>query len=168
MVIDASALAAVLTDEPEAGRVSDAIASAATRITSPVAVLDAALALARPDTFAMTLAAVQPIILEFLGANGIEIRDLPSAEHATALILSATHRNRAGRRGLNLGDGLHDASAKSERVPILATADEFRQTDLETIPECIIRSIDERATIRISDFSSFPLKIRSPSHRKHS
>ncbi|MET7247303.1 type II toxin-antitoxin system VapC family toxin [Methylobacterium sp. EM32] len=134
MFIDASALVAVLSDEPEAGRVSDAIAGAAIRITSPVAVLEAALALARPDKFAMTLAAVQPIILEFLEANGIEIRDLPPAEHATALALSAAHRYRAGRRGLNLGDCLHYASAKYERVPILATADEFRQTDLETIP----------------------------------
>lgn len=63
---------------------------------SPVAVLEAASALARPDKFAVTLAAVQPIILEFLEATGIEIRDLPPAEHTTALALSAAHRYRAG------------------------------------------------------------------------
>jgi len=50
------------------------------------------------------------------------------------LVLSAAHRFRAGRRGLNLGDCLHYACAKYYRVPILATDDEFRQTDLETIP----------------------------------
>ncbi|MGX7704000.1 hypothetical protein [Methylobacterium sp. Gmos1] len=40
----------------------------------------------------------------------------------------------AGRRGLDLGDCLHSESAKYERVPILAMADEFRQTDPDGIP----------------------------------
>jgi ribonuclease VapC len=35
---------------------------------------------------------------------------------------------------LNLGDCLHYACAKHHGVPILATADEFRQTDLQTVP----------------------------------
>eukprot|EP01035_Chromulina_nebulosa_P008211 gene8211-11125_t len=48
--------------------------------------------------------------------------------------LSAAHRYRAGRHGLNLGDCLHYAVAKYHGIPILATADEFRQTDLETVP----------------------------------
>ena len=56
------------------------------------------------------------------------------AKRTTTLALSAAHRYRAGRRGLNLGDCLHYASAKYDRVPILATADEFRQTDLDTVP----------------------------------
>ncbi|NGM37979.1 MULTISPECIES: type II toxin-antitoxin system VapC family toxin [Methylobacterium] len=134
MFVDASAIVALLSDEPEAERVSDAIAGAAKRMTSPVAVLEAALPLARQDKFALPLEAVQPIILEFLEARGIEIRDLPPAKRATTLALSAAHRYRAGRRGLNLGDCLHYASAKYYRVPILATADEFRQTDLDTVP----------------------------------
>lgn len=133
MFVDASAIVALLSEEPEAERVSDAIAGAAKRMTSPVAVLEAALALARPDKFGMTIEAVQPIVLEFLEARGIEIRDLPPAKRTTALALSAAHRYRAGRRGLNLGDCLHYASAKYYRVPILATADEFRETDLDTV-----------------------------------
>ena len=43
----ACAIVAVLSDEPEAGRVSEAIASAQEPMTSPVAVLEAALGLAR-------------------------------------------------------------------------------------------------------------------------
>ena len=50
------------------------------------------------------------------------------------LALSPAGRCRAGRHGLNPGDGLHYACAKFHDVPILATADEFRQTDLETVP----------------------------------
>ncbi|MBS7546435.1 type II toxin-antitoxin system VapC family toxin [Ancylobacter oerskovii] len=134
MFVDACAIIAVLTDEPEAERVSQALATAKKRITSPLAVLEAVLALARPDKFNLTVEALEPLVLEFLEERGIEIRDLPPAKRATALSLHAAHRYRAGRHGLNLGDCLHYACAKYYRVPILATADEFRQTDIETVP----------------------------------
>lgn len=134
MFIDACAIIALLSDEPEAQRVSDALAGAQKRITSPVAVLEAALGLARMDKFGISVEAVEPIVLEFLEARGIEIRDLPPAKRATSLTLSAAHRFRSGRHGLNLGDCLHYACAKYYRVPILATYDEFRQTNLETVP----------------------------------
>ena len=39
-----------------------------------------------------------------------------------------------GRHGLNLGGCLHYACARYYSVPILAMADEYRQTDQETIP----------------------------------
>jgi len=134
MFIDACAIIALLSDEPEADRVSDALISADQRMTSPVAVLEAALGLARPDKFGLSIEAVEPLILEFLDEWGIEIRDLPPAKETTRLVLSAAHRYRGGRSGLNLGDCLHYACAKFYDVPILATDDEFRQTDLATIP----------------------------------
>jgi ribonuclease VapC len=133
MFVDACAIIAVLSDEPEADRVSEALVSAERRMTSPLAVLEAALGLARPNKFALSVDAVEPIILEFLDERGIEIRDLPPAMEATRLALSAAHRYSAGRHGLNLGDCLHYACAKYYDVPILATNDEFRQTDLETV-----------------------------------
>ncbi len=134
MFVDARAIIAVLSDEPEAERVSQALVSAERRMTSPVAVLEAALGLARADKFDLSVEAVEPIILEFLDARGIEIRDLPPAMETTHLALSAAHRYRGGRHGLNLGDCLHYACARFHDVPILATDDEFRQTDLETVP----------------------------------
>lgn len=72
--------------------------------------------------------------MEFLDARGIELRDMPPAERTTALALSAAHRYRQGRNGLNLGDCLHYACAKYYDVPILATAQEFRGTDLAVVP----------------------------------
>jgi ribonuclease VapC len=134
MFVDACAIIAVLSDEPEADRVSDALVSAEHRMTSAVAVLEAALGLARPDKFGLSVEAVEPIILEFLDERGIEIRDLPPAIETIHLALSAAHRYRAGRHGLNLGDCLHYACAKFYGVPILATGHEFRQTDLQTVP----------------------------------
>ncbi|CDN96324.1 MULTISPECIES: type II toxin-antitoxin system VapC family toxin [Rhizobium/Agrobacterium group] len=134
MFVDACAIIALLSDEPEAERVSNAIASAKVAFTSPVAVLEAVLGLARPDKFGLAVAEVEPIVIEFLDERGIEIRDLPPADATTRIALSAAHRYRAGRRGLNLGDCLHYACAKYYNVPILATADEFRQTDIDTVP----------------------------------
>ncbi|MEO3435611.1 type II toxin-antitoxin system VapC family toxin [Inquilinus sp. CAU 1745] len=133
MFVDACAIIALLSDEPEAGRVSKALASADMPMTSPIAVLEAALALARLDKFDLSVKAVEPLIRDFLEERDIEVRDLPPAPEATSLALSAAHRYRSGRRGLNLGDCLHYACAKYYRVPILATGGEFSQTDLETI-----------------------------------
>ena len=134
MFVDACAIIALLSDEPEADRVSDALIAAGQRMTSPVAVLEAALGLARADKFGLSIEAVEPLILEFLEERGIEIRDLPPAMETNRLALSAAHRYRGGRHGLNLGDCLHYACAKFFDVPILATDDAFRQTDLETAP----------------------------------
>ncbi|TCL92212.1 ribonuclease VapC [Rhizobium sp. PP-WC-2G-219] len=134
MYVDACAIIALLSDEPEAERVSTSLAGASKRITSPVAILESVLGLARPDKFGLSVEAVEPIVLEFLEARGIEIRDLPPAKRTVALSLSAAQRYRAGRHGLNLGDCLHYACAKYYRVPILATADEFRKTDLDVVP----------------------------------
>ena len=134
MFVDACAIIALLSDEPEADRVSDALIDADHPMTSAVAVLEAALGLARADKLGLSIEAVEPLILEFLDERGIEIRDLPPATDTVRLALSAAHRFRGGRHGLNLGDCLHYACAKFYSVPILATADEFRQTDLETMP----------------------------------
>ncbi len=134
MFVDACAIIALLSEEPEAERVSEAIASTNGPMTSPIAVLEAALGLARPDKFNISVQAVEPLLLEFLDERGVEIRELPPAMETTRLALSAAHRYRSGRHGLNLGDCLHYACAKYYEVPILATDDEFRQTDIETVP----------------------------------
>ena len=134
MFVDACAIIALLSEEPEAERVSRALATAPDRITSPVAVLEAVMGLARADKFDLAAVVVQSIVLEFLEARDIEIRDLPPASETVRLAVGAAGRYVSGRRRLNLGDCLHYACAKYYRTPILATGDEFRQTDLETVP----------------------------------
>ncbi|MDR2187630.1 MAG: type II toxin-antitoxin system VapC family toxin [Azonexus sp.] len=134
MFVDASAIIALLSGEQEAGRVAAALDGADARITSPVAVLEVALALARPDKFNRPIADIEPMVRDFLDSRDIAIHDLPPAADATRLTLAAAHRYRGGRHGLNLADCLHYACAKYQQTPILATDNEFRQTDLETIP----------------------------------
>lgn len=98
------------------------------------AACEGVLGLARPDKFAVAVSEVEPIVAEFLDERGIEVRDPPPAPEITRLALSAAHQYRSGRHGLNLGDCLYYACAKYFAVPILATVDEFRQTDLTTVP----------------------------------
>ncbi|WP_265519090.1 type II toxin-antitoxin system VapC family toxin [Nitratireductor luteus] len=119
--------------EREAERVSAALVKSKKRLTSPVAILEAGIGLARPDKFNMPVNAVGPIVLEFLDERGVEIRDLPPAKQAIALSLSAADRYKTGKHKLNLGDCLHYACAKYYRVPILATDDKLRDTDLEAL-----------------------------------
>ncbi|WP_160011099.1 type II toxin-antitoxin system VapC family toxin [Rhizobium sp. 18055] len=133
MFIDACAIIALLSDEPEAERVSNAITTVRTPLTSPVAVLETVLGLARPDKFDLPIPEVENLVMEFLELRQIELRDLPPAKETTRLALSAAARFRSGRHGLNLGDCLHYACAKFYAVPILATADEFRRTDIDTV-----------------------------------
>ncbi|QUS42148.1 type II toxin-antitoxin system VapC family toxin [Tardiphaga alba] len=133
MFVDACAVIAMLSGEPEAERVADALAGGKQRLTSPVAVLEAVMGLARPDKFNLPIDVVEKMVLEFLDQHSIEISDLPPAGVTVALALAAAHRYRSGRRGLNLGDCLHYACAKHYDVPILATGGEFGQTDLETV-----------------------------------
>ncbi|HLS68216.1 MAG TPA: type II toxin-antitoxin system VapC family toxin [Kiloniellales bacterium] len=130
MFVDASAAIALLSDEREAERIADALVAAETRITSPIAVLEMTLALARPDKFNLPVGDVESMVLDFLDSRDIEIRDMPPAAEMTRLALSAAHRYRGGRRGLNLADCLHYACAKYYRMAVLATDDEFRGTDI--------------------------------------
>jgi ribonuclease VapC len=134
MFVDASAIIAVLSEETELQRISDALAEASERFTSPVAIFEAVISLSRSDKFNLPTETTELLVLDFLNQRGIEIRDMPPAADLTRLSLSALHRYRSGRRGLNLGDCLHYACARYYSAPVLATADEFRQTDLQTVP----------------------------------
>jgi ribonuclease VapC len=134
MFVDACAIIALLSEEREARRISKALHGAHGSFTSPVAVLEAVVGLARPDKFNIPVQSVEVLVMEFLDERGIELRDLPPAHDTTALALFAADQFRKGRHPLNLGDCLHYACAKYHDVPILAKDDEFRNTDIMVVP----------------------------------
>lgn len=134
MFLDAAAIVAILSDEAEAERCAAALINAADPITSAIAVWEAAVALARPDKLAVALDIAGPLVLRFLEDRGVQIRDLPDASDAVALALDAARRFRRGPIRLNLADCFHYACARHYGVPILSTADEFRFTDIQTVP----------------------------------
>jgi ribonuclease VapC len=134
MFVDAAAIVAIVGDEPEADRCATAISSADRRITSPIAVWEAAVAMARPEKSGKPVAVTAAVVSEFLQERAIEVVDLPPADVLVALTTDAAARFRSGRNRLNLADCFHYACARHFGVSMLSTADEFRFTDLETVP----------------------------------
>jgi ribonuclease VapC len=134
MFVDAAAIVAIVLREAEAQRCSDAIRAAETPFTNAVATWEAAVALARPDKAQFSLADSSELVRLLLEEHEVEVRQLPPPEVASALSIDAAIKYRTGRSRLNLADCFHYACAKHYGVPILSTADEFRFTDLETVP----------------------------------
>jgi ribonuclease VapC len=134
MFVDAAAIVAIIGDEPEANRCAAAISGADRRITSPIAVWEAAVALARPEKSDKPVAVTAAMVSEFLLERSIEVGDFPPPDVLVALSTDAAARFRSGRNRLNLADCFHYACARHHGVRILSTADEFRFTDLETVP----------------------------------
>ncbi len=134
MFIDAAAIVAILSEEAEARRCSDAIVGAASPFTSALAVWEAAMALSRPEKLAVPVDQSAKIVTRFLEERGIAVRELPPGEEATSLSIEAASRFRNNALRLNMADCFHYACARYYAVPMLSTADEFRLTDLETVP----------------------------------
>lgn len=134
MFVDAAAIVAILSQEPEAARCADAIVAAKDPFTSAIAVWEAAMALCRPEKLAIPVETGLKIVQRFLDERDIALRDLPPAQDATELSVEAAARFRNNAIRLNLADCFHYACARHYGVPMLSTADEFRLTDLETVP----------------------------------
>jgi ribonuclease VapC len=126
MIIDPSAVVAVLRNEPERGKFAEAIAAAASRSMAAPNLLETAMVLAGRQ---------EDAILERLDAflREASIRIQPfGAEHAAAA-RHAFLRYGKGRHkaGLNFGDCIAYATAKLEAEPLLFKEEGFRLTDIE-------------------------------------
>ena len=125
MIIDTSALLAILLLEPEAERFAAAIEQAATVRISAASYLEAAIYVDRNGD------EVRRAMLDtFLEEFGIEIEAVTAAQAKLArqaFVLFGKGRHRAG---LNYGDCFSYALAKSYREPLLFKGGEFGHTDV--------------------------------------
>ncbi|MGX5841836.1 type II toxin-antitoxin system VapC family toxin [Mesorhizobium sp. ArgA1] len=134
MFVDAAAIVAILSQEAEGERCARAVVDASAPFTSAIAVWEAAMALSRSEKLAVPVTVSLEIVGRFLEQRAIAVRELPPASNATALAVEAASRFRNNAIRLNMADCFHYACARYYAVPILSTADEFRLTDLETVP----------------------------------
>lgn len=129
MVIDTSALIAILLDEPERTRLQSAIERDHIRLVSAVTKLEAGLLM----------------IGRFGPAGAVELDNLiarvgpsiiPFDERQAALAREAFQRFGKGRHkaGLNFGDCAAYALAVAEAEPLLFTGAHFGATDVECVP----------------------------------
>ncbi len=126
MIVDASALLAILLDEPDADRFSHAIADELEDLLiSPVNFVEAAI---RADKRGEETANA---LDEIMRVSGIEVAAV--SIHQTRLAREAYQKFGKGNHParLNLGDCFAYALAKARGEPLLFKGDDFRLTDVE-------------------------------------
>lgn len=129
MFIDASALTALLTEEDDARELLARMQQTRRRMTSPLAVWEAAIAVARVLDLAVREAA--EAVDEYLVLMEIETVSVPPQ---TAMIaLHAFGRYGKGRHPakLNFGDCFAYACARHYGQPLMFKGADFPQTDIE-------------------------------------
>ncbi len=130
MFIDASALTAMVAGEPEAAEFLARLEKSSRRVTSPVAVWETTVAVARALNFSVENS--HAAVARFLKVIGIE--SLPIPPEVAALALAAFDRYGKGRHParLNMGDCFAYACARHFGQPLLYKGDDFALTDIET------------------------------------
>jgi ribonuclease VapC len=129
MFVDASALTAMLADEPDGFELMARMRQAKVRVTSPVAVWEAAVAVARLTGKSVKDAATG--LDQFLELTKIQM--LPVPREAAAIALDAFDRYGKGRHAaqLNMGDCFAYACARHSGQPLMFKGNDFPLTDIE-------------------------------------
>jgi ribonuclease VapC len=129
VLIDASALTAMIAGEDDARDLLERMARQPERMTSPLAVWETVIAVARRLGIPIEHAAQATD--EFLALMSIDVVAVPSA--AGRVAIEAYRRFGKGRHpaSLNFGDCFAYACARITGVPLLYKGDDFPQTDIE-------------------------------------
>ncbi|WP_430913100.1 type II toxin-antitoxin system VapC family toxin [Methylobacterium sp. sgz302541] len=131
--VDASALVAIVLGEPDAEGLAATLESDDAAMTSPVAVYEAVLAIARQREGGIAAARAD---LDTL-LNEARIRLVPLAPEDAELALSAFERFGKGQghpARLNMGDCFAYAAAKRRGIALLFKGDAFSLTDVNSAP----------------------------------
>ena len=131
MLVDASALTAMLTDESDARALLARMQNYPKRITSPLAVWETVIAVAR--ILGLTVRDAESAVEDYLKLMGIAVVAVAVAAETHTLAIDAYDRYGKSRHpaALNFGDCFAYACARHERVPLLYKGDDFPQTDIE-------------------------------------
>jgi len=129
MFIDASALTALMTVEDGSMHLCDRVERAKTRITSPLAIWETAVAISRRTGLEVEQAGHE--VDAYLTLAKIDSMALPT--EVAALALEAFDRYGKGRHParLNMGDCFAYACARHFGQPLLYKGDDFALTDIE-------------------------------------
>src|SRR5215831_11465647 len=128
MFVDASAIVAILTHEPEADALADVLENSRAAITSPIAIFEAVLGICRNRH--ASVEEFEHDVGEFLEAAGVRTAPITDKEAHTALAAFSRYGNGRGHPAqLNLGDCFAYAMAKNRRTVLLFKGEDFYKTD---------------------------------------
>lgn len=128
MFIDASAMVAILSREPDWADLLERLDATPSVSTSPIALYETVIAIARIHR--ISISAAQVNVQRFLDNIGAQV--LPIDATVGTLALDAFARFGKGRHpaALNMGDCFAYACAKTLGQPLLAKGDDFPKTDI--------------------------------------
>lgn len=131
LVVDSSAVIAMIFDEPEAPACAQALADSKTRMISAVNYVEAGTVLAGRAKLAERREAIADLDA-FLSAFRIDIATLDDSLARMALEARVRFGKGFGTRGgLNFGDCFAYALARQRSAPLLFVGDDFARTDIE-------------------------------------
>lgn len=137
-MLDASAIVAILGDEHDAEELGAKMDSARVRMTTPLAIFEASISLARraasterrEDRQAM-IDQWQQLVFDFLDMNQIRIVAISPDMTKHALNAAARYGKAVGHpAALNFGDCFAYAAASAFRAPLLFKGEDFTKTDV--------------------------------------
>jgi len=131
MFVDASAIVAILTREPEADEFLNLVETAPAPFTSPIAMFETAAGICRKRQSIVEEA--YDDVQQFLAAANIRIAPISGAEAAEAITAFARYgKGRGHAAQLNLGDCFAYAAAKLNGASILFKGNDFTETDIRS------------------------------------
>jgi ribonuclease VapC len=129
MFVDASALMAILKEEPDGPDFSFQLEQSAGSVTSPIAVVETVMSLAQQTRMLPHNAHTE--VMTLLVRAGVVVSPIDEQTGALAIDAHARFGKGSGHPvRLNLGDCFAYAMAKRHGVPLLYKGDDFSQTDL--------------------------------------
>ena len=129
IVLDASAIVAILTGEPEGDALTQALGRASEITTSPVAVYEATLGLVR--ILRRSVADAETDVMEFLRLARVVVQPIrPETAHLALEAFARYGKGRGHPARLNLGDCFIYAQAKVGGASLLFKGDDFSKTDI--------------------------------------
>lgn len=128
MLVESSAIVAILLDEPEAVDLLERIGTAERPVTTVVNAFEAALSVGRVTDDRSLAAKLVPALLHEAGIEMIGIEADLYSDAVRAYLRYGKGTGHPAR--LNLGDCVSYATAKRLGVPLLYKGDDFSRTDL--------------------------------------
>lgn len=126
MVIDTSALLAIVFDEPEGDRFAEMIQATVNPSTSAVSVVEASISFARRHG-----RDVREVLAPMFPALGITVEPFTLDQSDLAIDAYLRYGKTRHKAGLNFGDCCVYALAKSLEQPLLFKGNDFIHTDIE-------------------------------------
>lgn len=126
MIIDSSALVAIIVSEPEGDSLEDALIASPSREISAVTFVETSIVLDSRRSPVVSQALDNFLRTTQIGIEPVTVQQARIARQAYRDYGKGRHR-----AGLNLGDCFAYALAKDKGEPLLFKGDDFRKTDVE-------------------------------------